>query len=87
MAAVAAALPPGPRQAAATPTVYLAGDSTMAEQGGKNGTEGEGKERSRLQRLESCITDLFFFLSTDRLGPLFAILALRSCSQQGICRP
>ncbi|KAH7047594.1 SGNH hydrolase-type esterase domain-containing protein [Macrophomina phaseolina] len=30
------------RQDGATPTVYLAGDSTMAEQGGKNGTEGWG---------------------------------------------
>lgn len=28
------------RQNGTTPTVYLAGDSTMAEQGGKNGTEG-----------------------------------------------
>lgn len=62
MAAVAAALPPGPRQAAATPTVYLAGDSTMAEQGGKNGTEGERKEWSRLQCFESCMTDFFFSL-------------------------
>lgn len=40
LAASVVALPAGQVQKRATPTIYLAGDSTMAKAGGGAGTEG-----------------------------------------------
>ncbi|KAL1641282.1 hypothetical protein SLS58_006184 [Diplodia intermedia] len=75
-AAAVAALPPGDGRnvarvaAATTPTVYLAGDSTMAEQGGKNGTEGWGHY-------------LQYSLSIPVVNKAFAGRSARSFTDQG----
>lgn len=58
------------RQNGTTPTVYLAGDSTMAEQGGKNGTEGWGHY-------------LQYSLSLPVINRAFAGRSARSFTDQG----